>query len=346
LLLRDDLEPELLSNQAGLYGVALQLDGIAADCTVDEQKLRDVLHDLREQMQQQTLGVNSAEEELQQLSKADASLQKKQKQMLLDKGQAYSHLQTVKEELDSLKLQIVRSKKEREQQLKLQRTEVKEKIKQNNLQLAALQQQLRDETRVLTQALAEKIAEFTQQAEHERAIADQEINHLKEQKANELAELKQQRLQSMRERKVDTATLTALETKVNALKQELAEAEKAEQLVNQYQRWLDVEWLRYDAIQSDLVTGDATEQQQNQQYTALHATYQQQRKSLDERLEQIKNSIKKYDKEVTTLKKVIEDLALYPKKIPEHVSFDSSHHLNLLQGHFKILTAKHKTQRK
>jgi len=43
---------------------------------------------------------------------------------------------------------------------------------------------------------------------------------------------------------------------------------------------------------------------------------------------------------------VLEDLALYPKKIPEQVSFDSSHHLNLLQGHFKILTAKHKTQRK
>ncbi len=346
LLLRDDLEPELLSEQAGLYGVALQLDGIEADCTVDEDKLRDVLHDLHEQIQQQTLAENSAEEELQQLSKAGVSLQKKHKQSLLEKGQADSHLQTVKEELGSLKLQIVRSKKEREQRLKQQRTEVNEQIKQNNLQLAALQQQVKDEVRVLTQALAEKIAEFTHQAEHDRTIADQEINRLKEQKANELAALKQQRLQSMRERKVDTATLTALELKVHALKQELAEAENAEQLVSQYQRWLDVEWLRYDAIQSDLVICAATEQQQNQQYEVLHATYQQQRKSLDEHLEQIKTSIKRYDKEVTTLKKVIDDLAMYPKKIPEQVSFDSSHHLNLLQGHFKILTAKHKTQRK
>jgi len=305
LLLRDDLEPELLSESASLYGVALQLDGIAADCTVDEEKLRDILHNFREQIQQQTLAENSAEAELQQLSKADASLQKKHKQALLEKGQVNSHLQTVKEELGSLKLQIVRSKKERGQQLKLQRTEVNEQIKQNNLQLAALQQQLKDEVRVLTQALAEKIAEFTHQAEDERVIADQEINRLKEQRANELAELKQQRLQSMRERKVDTATLTALETKVNALKQELAEAENAEQLVNQYQRWLDVEWLRDESIQSDLVTCAATEQQQNQQYEVLHATYQQQRKSLDERLEQIKTSIKKYDKEVTTLKKCL-----------------------------------------
>ncbi|MDT8425608.1 MAG: ATP-binding protein [Methyloprofundus sp.] len=346
LLLRDDLEPELLSEQAGLYGIALQLGGIEADRTVDEQKLRDVLQDLREQMQLHIFEQANAEEELQQLTKVDASLQKKQKQMLLEKGQAHNHLQRVKEELDSLKRQIVRSKKEREQQLKQQRTEVNEQITQNNLQLTALQQQLKEDIRLLTQALAEKIAEFTQQAEHERAIADQEINRLKEQKANELAELKQQRLQSMRERKVDTATLTALELKVSALKQELMVAENAQQLVSQYQRWLEVEWLRYDAIQTELVTCATTEQQQNQQYAALYATYQQQRKALDERLEQIKNSIKKYDKEVGTLKKVIEDLAPYPKKIPEQVSFDSSHHLNLLQGHFKILSAKHKTQRK
>lgn len=299
LLLRDDLEPELLSEQAGLYGVALQLHDIAADCSVDEQKLRDILGDLHEQMQQQILAENNAEEELQQLSKIDADLQKKHKQRLLEKGQANSHLQTVK-----------------------------------------------DEVRVLSQALAEKIAEFTRQAEQERAVADQEINRLKEQKANELAELKQQRLQSMRERQVDTATLTALELKVNALKQELAAAENAELLVGQYQRWLDVEWQNYDAIQSDLITCAASEQQQNQQYAAVYTTYQQQRKTLDDRLEQIKNSIKKYEKEVGTLKKVLEDLALYPKKVPEQVSFDSSHHLNLLQGHFKILSAKHKTQRK
>lgn len=299
LLLRDDLEPELLSEQAGLYGVALQLHDIAADCSVDEQKLRDILGDLHEQMQQQILAENNAEEELQQLSKIDAGLQKKHKQRLLEKGQANSHLQTVK-----------------------------------------------DEVRVLSQALAEKIAEFTRQAEQERAVADQEINRLKEQKANELAELKQQRLQSMRERQVDTATLTALELKVNALKQELAAAENAELLVGQYQRWLDVEWQNYDAIQSDLITCAASEQQQNQQYAAVYTTYQQQRKTLDDRLEQIKNSIKKYEKEVGTLKKVLEDLALYPKKVPEQVSFDSSHHLNLLQGHFKILSAKHKTQRK
>ena len=346
LLLRDDLEPELVEEQANLYGVGLQLGGIEADHTVDEQKLRDGLHNLREQMQQHVLAEVSADEELQQLRQEDAILQKKHKQMLFEKGQVNSHLQTVKEELDSLKLQIARSKKEREQQLKLQRTGINEQIKQNNAQLAALQQQLKDEVRGLTQTLAEKIAEFTQQAEYERGVADKEINRLIEQKANELAELKQQRLQSMRERKVDTATLTALEAKVNVLKQELIEAENAEQLVTQYQRWLAVEWVRYEGVQSDLSTSKVVEQQQNNQYEALHTGYQQQRKALDERLEQIKNSIKKYEKEVGTLKKVIDDLALYPKKIPEEVSFDSSHNLNLLQGHFKILTARHKTQRK
>ncbi len=346
LLLRDDLEPSLIEGQDSFYGVSLQLNDIVADQTVDEQKLRDILHALREQMQQIQHAEHVAEASLQQLSKVDASLQKKHKQAILLKGQINSHLQTLKEELDSLKLQIVRSKKEREQQLKQQRNQVNEQIKRNNTQLAQVQQQLKDDVRLLTQALLEKITEFSQSAAQEHVIADQEVNRLKELKANELAELKQQRLQSMRERKVDTGTLTAIENKVHALKQELTQAEQAEKIVNQYQRWLEREWSGYQALLSELNNYIVTEQQQVKQYDAAHTAYQQQRKALDEHLVEIKNSTKKYEKEVTTLKKVLDDLAPYPKKLPESVSFDSSHHLNLLQGHFKILSAKHKTQRK
>ncbi|NOQ63913.1 MAG: ATP-binding protein, partial [Methyloprofundus sp.] len=140
--------------------------------------------------------------------------------------------------------------------------------------------------------------------------------------------------------------LTALEKKIETLKSDAQKAEKAEELVQQYQRWLELEWLRYDNIVTELGTQQSLEQQQQQEYEALQSTYEQQRKSLDNELEQIKKRVKRYEKEVTTLKKVLEDLAVYPKKTPENVSFDSSHHLNLLQGHARILSSKHKTQRK
>lgn len=346
LLLRDDLEPMLLEQQPGIYGLGLQLDGIEADRSVDEQNLRDSLQLLHEQRKQQALAETSLDNELQLLGKAETDLQKKKKQMALEKGQVITRLQTLKEELSSLKLQIVRSKKEREQQLKQKHQEVSEQIKQNNNNLSRIQQQLKEDLRVLEQSLAEKIANYTQLADHEQAIADKELRRLNDLKANELAELNQQRLQSMRERKVDTATLTALETKISQLKEELSEAENAEALVAQYQRWLDVEWGRYQSVSSELDTYKATEQQQGQQYEALYTTYQQQRKTLDEQLEQIKNGLKKVEKEVITLKKVLEDLSIYPVQVPSEVTFDSSHHLNLLQGHYRILTAKHKTQRK
>jgi len=346
LLLRDDLEPSLLEGQESFYGVSLQLSDIAADQTVDEQKLRDILSELHEKISQQQLKEHAAEEALQQLSKIDTGLQKKHKTMLLGKGQISSQLRTTKEELDSLKLQIIRSKKEREQQLKQQRAEVNLQIKQNNALIAQIQKQLKEDIGALNQALTEKISGFSLQALKEQATIGQEISRMQTLKADELAELKQQRLHSMQERKVDTATLTALENKVTTLKQELTEAEQAEQLVSQYQRWQEREWVGYEQLQSELSRCALTQQQQNQQYDLAHVGYQQQRKSLDERLEKIKKSIKKYEKEVNTLKKVLDDLAPYPKKIPEQVSFDSSHHLNLLQGHYKVLTAKHKVQRK
>ena len=345
-MLRDDLEPTLLEQQAGFYGLALQLDSVAADSAVDEQRLRDSLQNLHEQLEQQTVVETELETELQHLSKVETGLQKKQKQMALAKGQATTRLKTLREELDSLKLQIARSKKERGQQLKQQHSEVSQTIKQNNTELARVQQQLKQDLRDLTQSLAEKTEHYTHSADEEQAVADKELSHLKDLKANELAELNQQRLQSMRERKVDTATLTALESKIGTLQQTLNEAEQAEVLVTQYQRWLESEWARYQSVLSELDRYKATEQQQNQQYDTLYASYQQQRKTLDEQLEKNKTSIKKAEKEVKTLKKVLEDLSAYPKRIPDEVTFDSSHHLNLLQGHYRILIARHKTQRK
>lgn len=346
LLLRNDLEPALLVEQANLYGVSLQLTDVPADDTVDEAKLRHLVQSLHEQMASILLAENEQEDALQQLHESDTALQNKRKQMALAKGQVSSQLEILKDELDSLKQQISRSKKERTQLLKQQLEQVKSKAQDNKRQLTQLQQQLKDDSKVLQQTLLEQITDLEHKVVQEQNLADKEISQLSTQKADELAALKQQRLQSMRERKVDTETLTALEVKIQHLKESLAAAEKAEQLVSQYQRWLDRDWAGYDEVLDNINISTSTGQQQQQQYESLLSTYQQQREDLDKTLEQLINSIKKADKEIGTLKKVLEDLSAYPKRLPEQVSFDSSHRLSLLQGHFRLLSGKHKGQRK
>lgn len=346
LLLRNDLEPEILSEQADLYGISLQLTDVLADDTVDEAKLRHLVQGLHEQMAGIVLAEKEQEETLLQLQEIGTVLQDKRKQMALAKGLVNSQLQTLKDELDSLKQQIIGSKKARTQQIKQQLEQVKIKAQENKSQLSQLQQQLKDDSKVLQQTLLEQVTDVERKAEHEQSLADTEINQLNTQKADELAALKQQRLQSMRERKVDTETLTALEVKIQQLKESLSEAEKAEQLVSQYQRWLDRDWVGYDSLLDNINSSISIEQQQKQQYDTLLNAYQQQREELDKTLEQLKNSIKKADKEIGTLKKVLEDLSTYPKRLPEQVNFDSSHRLSLLQGHFRLLSGKHKMQRK
>jgi len=346
LLLRNDLEPELLTKQSGLYGVALQLNDVFANNMVDEDKLRDLLHDLQTKIADCVLAETQVDEELERVRQTDMSLQKKSKQMALAKGQVHAQLHTLKEELDSLKQQILRSKKDRGQQLTQQRTVIQEQIKTAKVQLASQQRQLKDDIELLEHALMAKINQILTLAEQERALADKEIARLQTLKASELAELKQQRLQSMRERKVDTATLTVLESKVTQLKEEMLQAEKAEQLVHQYQRWLATDWARYDTLQTEISASATLQHQQQQQFEMSLANYQQQRNRLDEQLEKIKTQIKKQEKALKTLRTVLEDLVIYPKRLPENVSFDSSHHLFLLQGHFRVLTAKHKTRRK
>ena len=346
LLLRTDLEPELLSAQSGLYGIGLQLTEVKADNMVDADKLRQAAQDLQAQLEQINHAETTLENELQQLSKTDTRLQKQLKQAALHKGQLNTQLETLKEELDSLKQQITRSKKERAEHLQQQRMSINAQIQSNNSQLAQLKQQLATETEAIAQVLNEKIALARSQAEQAEAQADSDINRLSTQKADELAELKQQRLQSMQERKIDTTTLTALENKIQSLNDAQNEAENAEQIVHQYQRWLAVDWSRYDELNNQNNELKSKLQQQQQQYEVLLAQYQQERAAQEEQLTQLQAGIKQYEKEINTLKKVLDDLSNYPKKVPETVSFDSSHRLPLLQGHYQILSAKHKTQRK
>jgi hypothetical protein len=346
LLLREDLEPELLANQNSLYGIGLQLATVDADNTLDEDQLRQTAQDLQEKIEQVSTAEKDLANELQQLSKTDIGLQKQVKQAALVKGQLSKQLDTLKEELESLKQQIARSKTERAAQLQQQRMALNGQIQSNNTQLVKLKQQLADETQAIALVLSEKIAQAQNQAVQVEAQAESEIARLTTQKADELAALNQQRLQSMQERKVDTAILTALDNKIQSLTDEQTAAENAEHIVHQYQRWLDNDWARYDDLSNIITQHKNSLQQQQQQYDTLLARYQQERVTQEEQLTQLKASIKKYDKEINTLKKVLDDLSSYPKKIPETVSFDSSHRLPLLQGHYQILSAKHKTQRK
>jgi len=346
LLLRDDLEPALQELEHSFYGLTLNLENLTADHTADEEKIRALLVDGQNQLNLLSVAEAKSDEQLEGFSKVADSLKKQSKAADLNVGHLQKQLHGLAEELNSLKQQIERSKRERKAKLELEKTAQEEQISLSNAHLKTLKQQLETGIQQLSQELAAKVQQITDNALLEVEQMQQRIDILNQQKGNELMQLEQQRLQSLRDRKVDTATLTDLETTINHLKAELSAAEQAEQTVKDYQRWLDNEWSRNNGLVGKARDYEAKWQQQQSLYEAEKTQAQQRRNTLKKELEQINSKLQKFNKEIDAINKLLADLAAYSRRTPEQVSFDNAHTLLLLQTDYRTLTEQHKTLRK
>ena len=346
LLLREDLEPALQSMQDTFYGLALNLDNLQADHAADEQKIRTLLADRQNQLNLLSVAEAKSDERLEDLSKTSDSLKKQVKVAELKVGQLHAQLRQLTEELNSLKQQVERSKKERKTKLELEKIALEEQIKLSNSRLQTLKQQLDAEIQRLNQALTAKVKQIADEAALEAKQTQQLIDKVNQQKGSELTQLEQQRLQSLQDRKVDTTTLTSLETTIKQLKTELSAAELAEQTVKDYQRWLENEWSRYDALVNKARDTETKRQQQQNGYEAEKAQVQQQRNRLKEELERINTKLRKFAKEIDAINKLLADLVAYSRHTPEQINFDNAHTLSLLQTDYRTLTEQHKTLRK
>ncbi|MDD5323225.1 MAG: ATP-binding protein [Methylococcales bacterium] len=345
LLLRDDLEPALQALEHTFYGLTLNLGSLTADPAADEEKIRALLVDGQNQLIQLIVAEAKSDEQLEDLSKIADDLKKRHRAAELNTGQLQKQLNGLVEELSSLKQQIERSRKERKARLEQEKSALEEQIRLSNSRLQSFKQQLEAEIQRLNQELSVKVQQITDNALLEVEQIQQCIDNLNQQKGSELTQLEQQRLQSLQDRKVDTATLIGLETKISQITAEKKAAEQAEQTVKDYQRWLDNEWSRYDGLVGKALDREGKRQQQQNQYEAEKAQTQQRRNTLKEELERINSKLRKFTKEIDAIKKLLADLAAYSKRTHEQVSFDNAHTLSLLQTDYRSLTEQHKTLR-
>jgi hypothetical protein len=346
LLLREDLEPMLRPIPHSFYGVDLNLDNLLADPTADEEKIRALIMVNEHQINALAITEAQNDAQLEVLRKTANQLNNQKKAADLNLGQLQTRLNKLNEELSSLKQQIERSKREREAKLVQDKNTLEEQIKRSNAELQTLKQQLQADMARLNQELAAKSKQIDAEAAEASNKIQQLIVQLKEQEQKELAKLEQQRLHSLQERKVDTATLTALETSITRLKTEEQAAEAARLSVNDYQHWLDNDWSRYDDLTSQRQVCETQIQQQQCQYETEYAQSQQQRKVLNDELERIKGKLDKLGKEIKMINELLANLSSYSKRVPEQVSFDNAHTLTLLQGEHRHLTEQHKAIRR
>ncbi|MEY4209787.1 MAG: hypothetical protein RLZ92_165, partial [Pseudomonadota bacterium] len=249
-------------------------------------------------------------------------------------------------ELLSLKQQILASQQARHAELVKQTQALEAKLKQQAEYAQTLRQKRETEISGLENNLRQQIADLEQTATDEIGKVQVNQNQLAEQKAEVLAQLEHQRLQSLQERKIDTKTLTALEARIKQSAIELDAAQKAGQVVKDYQRWLENEWSRHLALQQQRSTATSQQTALQHQLTAEKQRADQQRKSLESEIEQQTKTINKLANELNVISGLQENLQNYPCRLVEAVSFDSSHNLALLQTGFRHLSELHKGLRK
>ncbi|NOT85746.1 MAG: ATP-binding protein, partial [Methylococcaceae bacterium] len=346
LLLREDLEPVLQTPARDFYGVALNLSVLPADHAADEAKIRSLLADGQQALGNLASSEQQSDAVLTDLSKAAESLKKQSKAANFNLGQLQNQLQQLTEELNSLKQQIVRSKKERQALLAQEKMLLDTRIAASHTQLQGFKQQFEAALTQLNGERERQIQAITDAALVESQKIQQRIEDLQQQKNLELAQLAQQRLQSLQARSIDTDTLTAIETHIKQLQAEVAAAELAGQTVQAYQRWLAQDWSRYEALLVQCRALTAKRDVQQQQLEAEQRKTQQQRESLKIHWAQINARLQKINKDLAIIQQLLADLIGYSKLKPEQVSFDNAHTLSLLQNDYRTLTEQHKTLRK
>ncbi len=344
LLLRDDLEPMLLQQANGLYGVALSLDSLPADLAADEQRIRELLSE-HEHRLSELAGLNEqVDRELADLQKAAGQLRKQCQQAEAERGRLQNACDHVKAELRSLQIQIEQSKRQRQQQLQAEKTAVDANLVENKSQLDSLKRQLQDNEKQLTDALNAAVAHIKQETERQTDRIQQDIGVLEGQKQQALQQLEQQRLTSLKAKHIDVEALQQLEARIAALDKQLEEAKVAAEIVEKYRRWEDVYWSGYAELCTAIQDKATALRQAQQQYESAKQQYLQQSSELKARQELLAAALDKLTQEVKTLEHILEDSTAYARYAPESVGFDESHTLSLLQQEFHSLSDTYKSQ--
>jgi hypothetical protein len=346
LLLREDLEPALLNKANGFYGVDLNLELLSADLAADEQQIRALLQDYEHQLKQFKLSDQQSDQQLADYQNEIKKLTQRQKEEIIKCAQVKNKFEQLKEELASLKNQIDRSKLERKAELLKQEHELDDQLKQKRAVSVDLKQKANTQIAGLNQSLDEEKRRIERMSEDEIGQVRQALKALDRQQADATAQLEKQRLHSLQERQIDTGTLTALESQIERLSIELAEAEKAGQTLKDYQRWLDNEWSRYPNLLSQSSIHRQRLEQLQAQLTVEQQNYDKSRRAQEDALAQQNKVINRLCNELDTINRLLENLQNFPHRSAETVSFDPSHTLTLLQNSFYHLAEQHKNKRK
>ncbi|HUV71169.1 MAG TPA: ATP-binding protein [Terracidiphilus sp.] len=331
LLVREDLEPVVLSALTGLYGIGLNLEPLDAHLASDEQALQKEAAAVEERLRSADTAIAEAQLHLEKRGEQRKEAQQAFSQQETEVQNLASRRQFAQEAEKSARVQMEKSRREAEA---LAREELAKLDRENRIlhgHLQALEQRLAsDEGERARRYSEERRALETEQehvlAAHDRLQAESKVAF--ERLRQEMQLEKEQALQSAG---VDVATLTRLEKEIAELDRRIREARAYREEVAQWRLWLEQEWPRREMLARDATTARKEEAAKKEALAKLLAERSAAREQLQAELTRLEKDFKRRENAQNTVQQRLAQVATYGPD-PEVLGqdFDTAWTLELL----------------
>jgi hypothetical protein len=311
LLVRTDLDPELIDVSTTLYGVGLDLARVDAHVAADEDALRRAIADIEKQRAAvEDLRVK-AEQDLaecerirrqsdERLTLAGAELQK-----------AETRLASIREELKAAEQQVTRSRAAAAGQAKAQLAEVEQAVRTLQAELGELDRRNVEAIKAREDQLARdrgalETERLTALAAHDREQAERHQLQGGERNTIEL-----ERDRALDAAGVDTAALARLEQQINALQTDIARIDQFRNEVSQWQLWERNEWPRREEYVRAAQAARAAESAAHAELAAEERRWSARAAAHNETLRRLDREHEQMERELAAIRKRLDGLRAY-----------------------------------
>ena len=312
ILVREDLEPELLDALPSLYGIGVDLERLDAHLAADEQGLQREAAEVEVRLHSAEAAIAEAGVELEKRNQRRAAAQQGLALQETEVQRWVTQRQSALEEEQAAGKQVEKSRKEAAAQAQSMLAGLSKQSATLRGELQTLDQGLRDDegerVRHYNGERSALEAERKQHLDvHDHAQAERKAAH-----EGQLREMEQEKEKALRGAGVDTEALGRLEKEISGLERQIQEARNWREDVAQWQLWLEQEWPRRDGLTQEAAAARRTEANKKAALTKLLAEREANRQRVQAEVAILDKEFKRLEREQDTVRQRLAHVAAYP----------------------------------
>lgn len=315
ILVREDLEPELLDALPNLYGIGVELERLDAHLAADEQGLQREAAEVEARLRSADAAIAEAGDELDKRNQQREAAQQALALQETETQRLVTNRQSTQEEEQAASKQVEKSRKEAAAQAQTMLTELSKQIATLRSELQTLDQGWHnDEGERVRRYNAERSA---LEGERKQVIDIHDHTQVERKTAHEgqLREMEQEKEQALRGAGVDTEALGRLEKEIGELERQLQEARSWREEVAQWQLWLGQEWPRREGLIQEAAAARHIEADKKTALTKLLAEREAARQCIQVEMTALDKAFKELEREQSTVRQRLAHVADYPPDV-------------------------------